>query len=713
MVRVSTSTQGTGPLVCGPAIAGFNSFLESLATGDEFYYAVQSVDRPQEREVGRGVLQANNSISRQPLRGALTNFSPGPKTVALVAASEWYNRLQEVGSSTGRLGIADSRSALKQSMAGVGDVRRLSEPGREGDFRWDPLVPIAVHQLDVNEGIYVAPEPSSAGAWVRQFEAAVNVRWFGAKGDGVTSDGPAFLAALAFLRAEALAGNDAQRLGARRLFVPRGHYFLGTTTLDITFSLIIEGETSGTTASYGATTLRWAAGATGIRTQMGNTSGATGTRADDSISGTAEIRNLRLRGGYVHGTTPEGEFHGIHLRSRASIFGCTISRFQGDGIYSLATAPNNGNANGCIVSHTTITECRNGIATRGADVNAWTVIHCDANSNRQWGFFDRSFLGNNYISCHAATNGTQITSNGASVLPPNRVHFAGKIYAVAAGEEEVASANAPSGTTVSRNGWYYQKDGGVEAWNNIEDWTGGRTYRSGGAYCSIDPNARSTFQGCYAEGDMAPSQIHIPSIVIGGLLFENGVKGNVPWLESRAGGLYLFNAPFNPLAGATLRCRDGGALAAGDEWSDDWTAWQIGARDNSALLFKRQGVTAASWNNFLWGGHYHSDLNIAAPGFYRYKIGNAEIHQVTVNGIELAAGKELRVDGVRVVGARQTGWTAATGTPLRGAFAAAAPGTASAAYAQAELQQVLNRAAAAEGRIVALESAMRTHGLIN
>ena len=63
LVRVTTSTQGTGPLVCGPAVLGHATFTESIAVGDSFYYSVQGVDKPQEREVGRGTLLSNGTIT--------------------------------------------------------------------------------------------------------------------------------------------------------------------------------------------------------------------------------------------------------------------------------------------------------------------------------------------------------------------------------------------------------------------------------------------------------------------------------------------------------------------------------------------------------------------------------------------------------------------------------------------------------------------------
>lgn len=73
----------------------------------------------------------------------------------------------------------------------------------------------------------------------------------------------------------------------------------------------------------------------------------------------------------------------------------------------------------------------------------------------------------------------------------------------------------------------------------------------------------------------------------------------------------------------------------------------------------------------------------------------------------------FQVNGTKVVGARETGWTAATGTPNKGAFAAYAGATMSAGYVQAEAQATNDAAKAASQRIKAIEDALRTHGLIN
>jgi hypothetical protein len=68
---------------------------------------------------------------------------------------------------------------------------------------------------------------------------------------------------------------------------------------------------------------------------------------------------------------------------------------------------------------------------------------------------------------------------------------------------------------------------------------------------------------------------------------------------------------------------------------------------------------------------------------------------------------------VQVVGARETGWTAGTGTANKAAFATYAGQNVSAAYVEAEAQATDDAAKANSQRIKAIEDALRTHGLIN
>ncbi|EAA0696565.1 phage tail protein [Salmonella enterica subsp. enterica serovar Nottingham] len=79
----------------------------------------------------------------------------------------------------------------------------------------------------------------------------------------------------------------------------------------------------------------------------------------------------------------------------------------------------------------------------------------------------------------------------------------------------------------------------------------------------------------------------------------------------------------------------------------------------------------------------------------------------------LSVSGSYSVNGTKVVGARQTGWTAATGAALLGAFNANQAYTVSATYTQSEVSAMATGLQQARQRIKALEDAIRTHGLIN
>lgn len=71
------------------------------------------------------------------------------------------------------------------------------------------------------------------------------------------------------------------------------------------------------------------------------------------------------------------------------------------------------------------------------------------------------------------------------------------------------------------------------------------------------------------------------------------------------------------------------------------------------------------------------------------------------------------VNGVKVVGARVTGWTAGAGTASRGAFNANTTYPVGAAYTQSEVQAISNAMTALQQRVLALETDLRAHGLID
>lgn len=94
--------------------------------------------------------------------------------------------------------------------------------------------------------------------------------------------------------------------------------------------------------------------------------------------------------------------------------------------------------------------------------------------------------------------------------------------------------------------------------------------------------------------------------------------------------------------------------------------------------------------------------NVATPTTDKLQVGGS----VNISG-------SYKVAGLSVLGARQTGWTAATGTANKGAFDADQSFAVGSTYSQAEVQALADVLKAACQRIKALEDMARTHGMIN
>lgn len=105
LVRSYSTTVGAGDFVLGAAVNGYGGFAEAVQVGDRFYYSAVGVDKPAEREVGRGTLLAGGAIAREPIGGAPTDFTAGVKSIALVAAAEWFSAMRS-GYGTGPVGYA-------------------------------------------------------------------------------------------------------------------------------------------------------------------------------------------------------------------------------------------------------------------------------------------------------------------------------------------------------------------------------------------------------------------------------------------------------------------------------------------------------------------------------------------------------------------------------------------------------------------------------
>ena len=732
LVRNFTTVQGTGAVTLGSAVSGYTSLAAALSTGDQFYYCIQGVDKPQEREVGRGTMQADGRIGREAVLGDLTHFSSGTKTIALVTAAEWFTRVDQA-SAAGASIEAASRSALAGAPANRGPAM-LTERGREGLFAWDPSNLSAKVAVDTQQGLHVAPatDPTGAsGAWVRKFEGPVSPLWFGlidnqGNGGNGAANSAALRAMLAALRSRAV-NSAANYQGLEPVRFPAGYFELAET-IDLTGgSLTIEGSASGLANGRG-TILKFPAGVTGIRTQLHDTSGAEAADGADHFSGTASvIRGLYLIGGY---SGAEAEAHGIHLRSRALIENCVIANFEGDGIYSNASAVGTprGNTNNTIISAARIENCRNGIFVDGTDANIWTVTAVDVSLNRQWGIWDSSFLGNTYVGCHSASNGYE---NGALAIAPTMVSDGTNRYGVIAGQEAGASTNAPSGTSADNQWWYFIQAGGVI--DKYPLWVSGRTYRAGGAARTDNANARNVFAGCYAEIGQGLAQFVTPTLVVGGMLASH-VRGTAGSLTAFGGSNGLttngnFTASGNVQARTTGSSfgPTGGAPANSDFNLDN-------SSTQSTLNFRKWAGGSSTTDAFIGTANtglrinHTTTIRLMTGGTARVLLTANELRPESDNAVDLGlAGQrwetifgyngdfttQVKVGGVKVIGPQGAAVADAPAlTSADAAGAAAAPTQAEFNALVAEFNKLRSDLGASRAQLNQALARLRAHGLV-
>jgi hypothetical protein len=519
----------------------------------------------------------------------------------------------------------------------------------------------------------------------QQFAASVGL---GTLGLGSQDDSPAFAAAIAYLKAFALNSGGGAYKGSPKLFIPAGHYYLGTTTLDINHTLIIEGEGSGRAPApgYGCTHLRWADGVCGIRIQCFNTSGtSTVDVVQHDAAGSAYLKDFSMEGGH---TSTDSASHAIVVRSITYLDDILIRNWSGTGVLSW-TGNVNGSAYGGNTSVSRYTGvkvegCKVGFDTRGTDSNVITFTNCEGYQCRQAGFIDDNGAGSNtYFGTHATANG--VIGGSGNIT---QVSYSGKYYAVRWGQEGGAATNAPSGTTDDNTWWAYAGTGPTDTAHPA--WASGMSNLiSGGDYVMLS-NYPTILINCYSEGG-GFSQLAVGTLAIGGTnLGLTSVGGSC--LVPEYNGLALKRTH-----GAALLHLDGASNGA----ENGFTSRDAAGNTNGSIVLGPQGAT----------------LQAGVGNGYRFNTltgGVATLRcQIMYYGIDLPTGEAYYINSTQVVGARQTGWTAGTGTANKGAFATYAGHTASASYVQAEAQSTDDATKANSQRIKAIEDALRTHGLIN
>jgi hypothetical protein len=118
LVREASWGEGTSALALGGAIAGHRSFADGVPASARFHYCIAGVTHPAEWETGEGEI-VGGALQRSPLassaNGAVVDFSPGLKTIALTVAAAWFT--ERVG-GVGEIGGIDDVPGLTTALAG-------------------------------------------------------------------------------------------------------------------------------------------------------------------------------------------------------------------------------------------------------------------------------------------------------------------------------------------------------------------------------------------------------------------------------------------------------------------------------------------------------------------------------------------------------------------------------------------------------------------
>lgn len=432
LVRNHSTTTGTGNFTLGPAVNGFASLATAVSVGDRFYYSAIGVDKPAEREVGRGTLLAGGIVARETISGPKTNFTSGTKAIALIAAAEWFTTVQAdlgAGGAADAVTHAATRAALA-ALSTSGGPAFLREARREGVFVFDGANLSAQVAADPAQGVYVAPASDvtgATGAWVRKFSGPIDIRWFGAVAD-CTALGAGTDNAAAINGAIAVAA----LLKGGEILVPRstlGYRVASSITITGGVKLCGQGFSQSPggafPSAHRASLLVFDTNTAGLKFFAFTDNAANNQVIEFESSSYSVVEDLFVYGG--GGTAVAA--HGIEVRTAVNFRNVRIENFAGNGLFITAdtAGPNpygNANCSGFSRIMARYNGCH-GIRIKGGDSNACLFENCDTSFNGGAGVLDDTTIGGNtYIGHHCNSNNQ---SNGESIPQETQVQseFAG------------------------------------------------------------------------------------------------------------------------------------------------------------------------------------------------------------------------------------------------------------------------------------------------
>jgi hypothetical protein len=386
-------------------------------------------------------------------------------------------------------------------------------------------------------------------------------------------------------------------IGGPRIWCPPGTYRFASD-IQLKKTVVIWGAGAGMAGGQ-PTVFVFPANSRGIVVNRYNTLGdgvesSPTTAADGSI-----IQGIELRGSGTSTTA-----HGIWLRARAIVRDCVVSGFGGNGVHIVAGAgaggAEEGNANNWRLDNVRCTGNGEwGLFVDGPDANAGTCIGLDVSASGSGGIWDSSFLGNTYIGCHTATNGSQVSGKNSTRNRTSLVWFGGMRYYAAPGATEQQLIDTQPGT----NSAVWAPDvPNAAASATHPAWVSGQAlgrYFVSDQYRTDNQNARNLFIGCYEEGGYSRSTFVLPTMVVGGSM--GNFVGGSGQLSNLTGATSTV-----PMQMPRAVLGFGQPLDSGDGLS---------YADTQGTFSWTMGKTPGRWG-YKWG-------NLGSPGFISFYDRNA------------------------------------------------------------------------------------------
>jgi hypothetical protein len=340
----------------------------------------------------------------------------------------------------------------------------------------------------------------------------VDVRDFGARGDGEADDVRAIEAALASLAGNSpmQARGDDYFLPSATLYFPPGRYRL-SRTLSLKQQVRLLGDTSGI-GRGSASMLVFPPNVTGILVNRHNTAAQEGIVAPTTSAEGSVIEGLAVAVSGP-GATRGNPATGIYARGRCRLVNCEATGFARDGFAFVGNESGDqhlGNVNTSVVRDCSAQHnSRHGLWIAGDNANACLIENLNSEFNGGYGFCDETVIGQTWIGGHSASNGKLMSGQFRTT---SMVWHRGRIYALLPGTDSPAiGARTPpdAGSPV----WSLREENVPEPFFDIPEWRPGMALIAGGAgYIGA---GRHVHVNPYTEGRQGP-YVNNGAIALGG-----------------------------------------------------------------------------------------------------------------------------------------------------------------------------------------------------